>query len=42
MEIDRCVFIDSLVVSASKDAADYAISRRNNLELHFGCHTAVD
>ena len=33
------VFIDSLVVSASQDAGDYAISRRNILELHLGCHT---
>ena len=33
------VFIDSLVVSASQDAGGYAISRRNILELHLGCHT---
>ena len=33
------VFIDSLVVSASQDAGDYAISRRNILELYLGCHT---
>ena len=32
-------FIDSLVASASRDAGDYVISRRNNLELHLGCHT---
>ena len=31
-------FIDSLVVSALQDAAGYAISRQNNLELHLGCH----
>ena len=35
------VFIDSLVVSASQDAGDYAISRQNNLELHLGCHTCL-
>ena len=29
----------SLVISASKDAGGYAISRQNNLELHLGCHT---
>ena len=33
------VFIGSLVVSTSKDACGYAISRQNNLELHLGCHT---
>ena len=33
------VYIDSLVVSASQDAGGYAISRRNILELHLGCHT---
>ena len=33
------VFIDSLVVSASQDAASFAISRQNYLELHLGCHT---
>ena len=33
------VFIDSLVVSASQDAAGYAISRQNKHELHLGCHT---
>ena len=33
------VFIYSLVVSASQDAGGYAISRRNILELHLGCHT---
>ena len=33
------VFIDSFVVSALQDAGGYAISRQNNLELHFGCHT---
>ena len=33
------VFINSLVVSASKDADGYTISRQNNLVLHLGCHT---
>ena len=37
------VFMDSSVVSAklstSQDAGGYAISRQNNLELHFGCYT---
>ena len=33
------VFIDSLVVSASKDAGGYAISRQNNIELHLGWYT---
>ena len=33
------VFIDSFVVSALQDAGGYAVSRQNNLELHFGCHT---
>ena len=36
------VFIDSLVVSASQDAGGYAISRKNNLELHFGVAIPVD
>ena len=31
--------LTSLVVSASQDAGGYAISRRNILELHLGCHT---
>ena len=33
------VFIDSLAASALQEAAGYAISRPNNLELHLGCHT---
>ena len=33
------VFFDSFVVSALQDAGGYAVSRQNNLELHFGCHT---
>ena len=35
----RIVYIDSFVVSVLQDAGGYAISRQNNLELHFGCHT---
>ena len=31
--------IDSLAASALQEAAGYAISRPNNLELHLGCHT---
>ena len=33
------VFIDSFFVSVLQDAGGYAISRQNNLELHFSCHT---
>ena len=33
------VFIDSFVVSAVQDAGGYAISPKNNLELHLGYHT---
>ena len=33
------VFIDSLSASVLQDAGGYAISRQNNLELHFGCQT---
>ena len=29
------VFIDCLIVSASQDAGGFAISRQNNLELHW-------
>ena len=31
--------IDSLAASALQEAAGYAISRPNNLELHLGCLT---
>ena len=31
--------LDSLTVSALQDAGGYTISRRNSLELHFGCYT---
>ena len=31
------VFIDSFFVSVLQDAGGYAISRQNNLELHFSC-----
>ena len=34
----RFIFIDSLVVSALQDAGGYAISHKNNVELHLGCH----
>ena len=31
--------LSSLVVSTLQDAGGYAISRKNNFELHLGCHT---
>ena len=33
------LFIAFLDVSALQDAGGYAISGKNNLELHLGCHT---